>query len=85
MAARKECTTGNFFGKSFPRAIGRLGDENKLVMTDDGPQLPNAPLLRRFPLKSHVTFGLNLCEGCLGSLIEDHQFLLHVKCYQAPS
>ncbi|EIE20132.1 hypothetical protein COCSUDRAFT_67498 [Coccomyxa subellipsoidea C-169] len=45
MAARKPCSTGNFFGKSFPRAIGKLGDENKLVKTDDSPQLPNAPLL----------------------------------------
>ena len=52
MAARKECSTGSFFGKSFPRAIGKLGDENKLLKTDDGPQLPNVPLLRRSPCRS---------------------------------
>lgn len=57
MAARKPCPAGNFFGKNFPRAVGKLGDENRLVKDDSSPQLPNAPLLRESRYRS--------CDGIL--------------------
>ncbi len=46
LPARRPLKAENFFGKSYPRAIGTLGDENKLIKASDAPQLPNAPFLR---------------------------------------
>ncbi len=36
-----------FFGKSYPRAVGRLDEDEKLVRSEDGPQLPNAALISK--------------------------------------
>ena len=49
MPSRKPLPAQNFFGKSYPRAIGALTGDDKLVVGDNRPQLPNAPFLSEFP------------------------------------
>ena len=52
-ARKAPCNPSSFFGKHYPRAVGKLDDENQLVKGLDA-RLPNVPLLREgqpFPIK----------------------------------
>lgn len=71
LPARKPLTTSNFFGKSYPRAIGTLGDEDHLVKAADGPQLPNAPFLSELLVIGQVdasSDGSPTCKLCLDQI-----------------
>ena len=52
-ARKAPCNPSSFFGKNYPRAVGKLDDENQLIKGLDA-RLPNVPLLREghlFPIK----------------------------------
>ncbi len=53
----RTCSADKFFGKSYPRSVGRLDEELKLVRSEDGPKLPNAALIREniFYISSNAT------------------------------
>lgn len=44
-AKKTPCNPGIFFGKSYPRALGKLDDDQRLIKAPDAV-LPNKPLLR---------------------------------------
>ena len=44
-AKKTPCNPGSFFGRSYPRALGKLDDEHRLIKAPDAV-LPNKPLLR---------------------------------------
>lgn len=44
-AKKTPCNPGSFFGRSYPRALGKLDEDNHLIKGLD-VQLPNKPFLR---------------------------------------
>jgi hypothetical protein len=42
---RAPCKPGIFFGKSYPRALGKVDNDHRLIRAPDAV-LPNNPLLR---------------------------------------
>ncbi len=56
-ARKAPCNPSSFFGKNYPRAVGKLDDENQLIKGLDA-RLPNVPLLREghpFPIKKPIS------------------------------
>ena len=51
--SRKPLPAQSFFGKSYPRAIGALTDDDKLMVGNSRPQLPNAPFLSEMTSPLH--------------------------------
>ena len=46
-ARKMPCNPGNFFGKNYPRALGKLDEESRLIRGPDA-EMPNKPFLREF-------------------------------------
>ena len=46
-ARKTPCNPGRFFGKSYPRALGKLDEESRLIKGNNA-ELPNKPFLREF-------------------------------------
>lgn len=55
-ARKTPCDPGSFFGKSYPRALGKLDEDSRLIK---GPntEMPNKPFLREFGMQlNHKQF-----------------------------
>lgn len=46
-AKRAPCNPGSFFGKSYPRAVGKIDEEKRLIRGVNA-ELPNKPFLREY-------------------------------------
>lgn len=44
-ARRTPCNPGSFFGKNYPRALGKLDEDSRLIKSPDA-EMPNKPFLR---------------------------------------
>ena len=45
-ARNAPCNPGSFFGKSYPRALGKLDEESRLIRGPNA-EMPNKPFLRK--------------------------------------
>ena len=46
-ARKTPCNPGSFFGKSYPRALGKLDEDSRLIKGSNA-EMPNKPFLREF-------------------------------------
>jgi hypothetical protein len=66
---QKTSSADRFFGKSYPRAVGKLDEDYKLIKSDDRPQLPNAALIRmNHPLDRYSVFANLLIHARFANL-----------------
>ena len=68
-AKRAPCNPGSFFGKSYPRAVGKIDEEKRLIRGVNA-ELPNKPFLREY---SHLA-GLET----LSAELTPQEILTHV-------
>ena len=47
-ARRTPCNPSSFFGKNYPRALGKLDEDSRLIKGPDA-EMPNRPFLRKAP------------------------------------
>ena len=85
-ARKAPCNPSSFFGKNYPRAVGKLDDENQLIKGLDA-RLPNVPLLREGllflirKLPSESTCILKCAIQCSSQFLEGtHGALCRVRC-----
>ena len=82
-ARKAPCNPSSFFGKNYPRAVGKLDDENQLIKGLDA-RLPNVPLLREGHLfhhqMKHMHVTNTLANAPPSTLEGTHAALCRVSC-----
>ncbi len=56
-ARKTPCNPGSFFGKSYPRALGKLDEDSRLIKGPNA-EMPNKPFLRKFSYAAQTHPGL---------------------------
>ena len=64
-ARKTPCNPGDFFGKSYPRSLGKLDEDSRLIKGSNA-EMPNKPFLREFSSAAQAQLNLALL-GCIAS------------------